>query len=338
MKAYLLNTSGDPKVLQMSNIPSPKISNPTDILIKVKTIGINYAEILSRKGQYSWAPPKPYVLGMESYGKVEKIGSSVTHVAVGDPVIVGGQYGCYAEKVIAPEHLVFKAIKEYTEEENAALLVNYMTAWVVLNKQARIAANEVLLVHAAAGGVGTAAIQLGKALGAHVIGTAGSNEKCEILKKMRVDRAINYLEQDFYQDISENYQGVDVVLEVVGGEVFKKSIELLNPFGRICIAGYASIPFKKSNPFTYWKTWRDAPKAKIMNMAKGSYGIFATHIGYLTENKMISETLFEEMKQFVLKNNIKPVIGKVYDFDEIPKAHEFMQSRKSHGKIVVKIG
>lgn len=337
MKAYLLEKSGKSEVLKIHDVPIPQITNPDDILIRVITIGLNYAEVLSRKGQYSWAPPKPYVPGMECYGEVIDLGEEVDHVKKGDLVIVGGQYGSYGEMKVAPKHLVFKAIEEYTPEENAAFLVNFMTAWVVLVKQARIDANEITLIQAAAGGVGTAAVQIARAMKNKVIGTAGSAEKLELIRGLGAEKAINYREEDFYKIIKNEYGGVDVVLEVVGGDVFRKSLKLLNPFGRLCIAGYASIPLNKWNPLTYWKTWKDAPKANIMNMAKGSHGIFATHIGYLTENVILSVELFKEIRSFSVKNGLKPVVGAEYSFDQIPEAHSFMQSRKSHGKIVIKL-
>jgi len=335
MKAYLLKKSGTSEVLKIHQIEDPIIKNADDVMVAVRAIGLNYAEVLSRKGQYSWAPPRPYVPGMECFGEVLEVGDQVSHVKKGDLVIVGGQFGSYGEKKVAPKHMVFPAIPEFSAHENAAFLVNFMTAWVVIAKQARLQSGEVALIHAAAGGVGTAAIQIASSLGAKVIGTAGSAEKLELIKNLGAERAINYQKSDFYQVVFDEYGGVDMVLEVVGGEVYRKSLKLLNPFGRLCIAGYASIVLNKWNPFTYWKTWKDAPKANIMNMAKASHGIFATHIGYLTENKKLANSLFEEISVFAINNDLKPVVRDVFKFDQIPQAHQFMQSRKSQGKIVI---
>lgn len=337
MRAYLLKRSGKSEVLRIHHLDRPEVKTPDDVLLKVEAIGINYAEVLSRKGQYSWAPPRPYVPGMECYGEVIAKGDAVDHLEKGDKVIAGGQYGSYAEYKVAPSHLVFKAPDGFSPEENAAFLVNFMTAWVVIARQARLQKDEIALIQAAAGGVGTAAVQIARALGGRVIGTAGSTEKIRIVESLGAEKAINYLEEDFYSVVSQEYGGVDMVLEVVGGDVYRKSVQLLNPFGRICVAGYASIPLKKWNPLTYWKTWRNAPKADIMDMAKGSQGLFATHIGYLTENKYLSADLFEEIRDFALLNKIRPVIGSTFSFEEIPQAHSFMESRKSHGKIVIKL-
>ena len=148
MKAYQLKKTGKSRVLKIEGIPecTPK---PGELKIKIETIGINYAEILSRKGQYSWAPKKPYVMGMECYGEVVEVGKEASKFKVGDKVIVGQQYGSYAEFTCAPEHLCFPAFSDFTPEENAAYLVNFMTAWVALKKLCRVEKGERVLIQAA---------------------------------------------------------------------------------------------------------------------------------------------------------------------------------------------
>ncbi len=337
MKAYQLNKTGKPDVLVIGDVQEPE---PKDNEVKIKTqaIGINYAEILSRKGQYRWAPKKPYVLGMEAFGKVVSVGKNVKKHKVGDEVILGSQYGSYAEYMCSREWLAFPALKGYTIEENTALLVNFMTAWIALVKLGRVIAGESVLIHAGAGGVGSAAIKLAKAMGCKVYATAGSDEKVNLMKELGADIPINYNKVAFDEYLkNRGVANIDFVLEVVGGEVFKKSVNMLAPFGRLVVAGYASIPFKKWNPLTWWPTWRDAPKAQIMEMAKQSIGIHATHIGYLTGHEQASQEVVNEMLDFVKKHQLKPLIGKCFSFEEMPEAHAFMESRKSVGKIIVKL-
>ncbi|MEQ9219625.1 MAG: zinc-binding dehydrogenase [Cyclobacteriaceae bacterium] len=336
MKAYLLTKTGKPEVLKISNIDKPT-PREDEVLIRSEAIGINYAEILSRKGQYQWAPEKPYIPGMEAYGEVIALGSKVTTHKVGDKVICGGQFGSYGEYFCTKEWLAFPGISGYSAEENAALLVNFMTAWVALVKLGRLNEGEQILIHAGAGGVGSAAIKLGKAMGCKVYATAGSDEKVKLMKGLGADIPINYRTQDFVKVLDgHGVESVDFVLEVVGGEVFKKSINLLHPFGRLVVAGYASIPYKKWNPLTWWPTWRDAPKAQIMDMAKKSIGIFATHIGYLTGREEVAKQVVQEMYDFVAKHELKPLVGKTFAFDQMAEAHAYMESRKSVGKIIVK--
>ena len=134
-----------------------------------------------------------------------------------------------------------------------------------------------------------------------------------------------------------NGKGVDVILEVVGGDVYKKSLRLLNPLGRIVIAGFASMNLQKWNPLSWLRTWRDMPKATIMKMAEKSYGVMATHLGYLLPDEKQLQQTWNELCTFMEKNNIKPVVGHIFNFDEIAKTHELMESRKSQGKIVINV-
>lgn len=336
MLAFLLKHSGKPEVLKMQDVPEPDPAKK-EVKVKIGTIGINYAETLSRRGQYSWAPRRPYIPGMEAYGEIVSIGDHVTKYKVGDKVIIGQQYGNYAEFTCVEEHLCFPAIEHFSEEENAAFLVNYMTAWIALKRLCRVEKGEVVLIHAAAGGVGTAAVQLAKKLGCFVYGTASSTSKLALIEELGADRTINYTTEDFFKHIAKEKGGVDCVLEVVGGDVFKKSVQLLKPFGRIAVIGFASINLHWWKPWTIWKTWRDAPKFSIMKMARGSQGFFASHIGYLTADMKVTAEVWEELKSFVNEHGLKPIVGHTFPFEDLPQAHALMESRASSGKIVVKI-
>ncbi|WP_420315753.1 quinone oxidoreductase family protein [Ekhidna sp.] len=335
MKAYQLRKTGKPGILKIEEITEPQVKEG-EVKVKIETIGINYAEILSRKGQYSWAPPKPYVMGMECYGEVVEVGKNSSKYKVGDKVIVGQQYGSYAEYTCAPEHLCFPAFSDFTPEENAAYLVNFMTAWVGLKKLCRVESGERILIQAAAGGVGTAAVQIGSALGCEVYGTASKDEKLDLVKRLG-GKPVNYRETDFYQEIMNDGGGVDCVLETVGGDVYKKSLKLLNPFGRLVVIGFASMNLKWWNPFSWVKTYLDAPKVNMMKMAIDSKGVYASHIGYLTANEDLTADIWEELFAFTEKHNLKPVVGEVFDFSELPKAHSFMESRDSVGKLIIKL-
>ncbi|MEQ9467299.1 MAG: zinc-binding dehydrogenase [Ekhidna sp.] len=336
MKVYQLRKTGKPQILKMEDIPEPDPKRG-EVKVKIETIGINYAEILSRKGQYSWAPKKPYVMGMECYGEVVEVGEDTSTYKPGDKVIVGQQYGSYAEFVCAPEHLCFPAFKEFSPEENAAYLVNFMTAWVGLKKLCRVEAGERILIQAAAGGVGTAAVQIGRALGCMVYGTASKDYKLDLIEKLG-GKPVNYATTDFYEEIIKDGGKVDCILETVGGDVFKKSMKLLNSFGRMVVIGFASMNLKIWNPISWIKTYIDAPKVNMMKMAMESKGIFASHIGYLTTNEELTSEIWEELSAFTSKNNLKPIVGKVFKFSELPMAHSFMESRDSVGKIVIRLG
>ena len=161
MKSYILRKYGAPNVLNIEDSPEP-VPGTEEIRVKIEKLGLNYAEVQSRKGLYGWAPKLPYTLGMEAIGTVDMIGKSVKNKKVGEKVIVGCQYGTYAEKIVIPERQALPPINSFSDDENTAFPVNYLTAWVALMKIARLKSNDTVLIHAAAGGVGTAAVQIAK--------------------------------------------------------------------------------------------------------------------------------------------------------------------------------
>ena len=158
-----------------------------------------------------------------------------------------------------------------------------------------------------------------------------------MLNNLGIDMAINYLHEDFEEVIKHkmNNNGVDVVLEVVGGDVFKKSMKLLNPFGRTVVAGFASLNLKKMNPISWVNTWKDIPRAKVADLAESSTGLLATHLGYLLNNESLLREVWDELVTFTIKHGIKPIIGHRFEFDDLSKAHELMESRNSYGKIII---
>ena len=337
MKAYLLTHHGAASVLRLQTMPEPS-PGPGEVRVQVHYVGINFAEILSRRGQYRWAPNKPYTLGMEAYGTIDAIGPGVERT-VGETVIAGGQYGSYAEKMIVPSYMALPPLPHATPQENAAVLVNYMTAWVGLMKLARLDPSDTVLVNAAAGGVGTAAVQLAKAHGCTVFGTASHPDKLALLQRLGVDYPINYREQDFEQVIRDTLhgRGVDVVLELVGGETFRKSRALLNPFGKLVIAGMAGLKWSKRNPLSWPSLLRHIPRPRLLQMAQRSSGLMATHIGYLIKDQEIVTTEWAALSDYLQRYDIHPVVSAVFAFDQMAQAHRFIESRKSYGKVIVSL-
>ncbi len=338
MKAYVLSKHGKPSVLSLIDVSQP-IPGDHEVLVKVSTIGINYAEIQSRKGLYQWAPKLPYTLGMEAFGIVAAVGKKVTQHAIGDAVIVAKQYGAYAEYVTAHEDLVLPAFAELSAEENAAFAVNFMTAWVAIIEMGRGRPGDTVLIQAAAGGVGTAAVQIAKKMGCTVYGTVGSDPKLALLQDLGIDGAINYRRDNFRKKIREmnQGQGVDIVLEVVGGEVFRESLRTLNPFGRLIVIGFASLALQKWNPLSWYRTWKDIPRVNVSYLATHSSGVLASHLGYLLKDKERLAKVWRELSEFTRTHQLKPIVGHTFPFDKLPEAHALMESRKSTGKIVITI-
>ena len=344
MRAVLLRRHGAPEVLRISDVPAPAPA-PGQVAVGIEAVGINYAEVLSRKGLYGWAPRLPYVLGMEACGRIEEVGTGVEERRIGERVIVGAQAGCYAERIVVPAAQALPALPGYSLEENAAFAVNYLTAWVSLMEMARLRPTDRVLITAAAGGVGTAAVQLAKAFGCTVYAAAGSDAKLGMLRDLGVDLAISYGEPGFADKVqaadtaagTTAAPGVDVVLEVVGGQVFRDSLDLLAPLGRIVVAGFAGYQLRWWNPLSWWRTWRDMPRADVAGLAVASRGVLASHIGYLLKDAARMSGLWSDLTAFVAEHAIRPVVGATFEFNDIAAAHRLMESRRSTGKIVVRL-
>ncbi len=223
MRAINHKRIGGPSVLKITEVPDPD-AGKGEVLVKLSYAGINFAEILSRKGLYGWAPKRPYILGMEGSGIIEKVGEGVDPSRIGEKVVVGVQHGCYAEKIALPAAQALPVLPYLSMEENAALLVNYMTAWVALIESVKLQKNESVLVTAAAGGVGTAAVQIASKYGCPTYGMVGSIEKIDLVKKLGATEVFNYRQKNWIEEFEEKIGKVDVVLEMVGGEVNRQSL------------------------------------------------------------------------------------------------------------------
>ena len=338
MKAIVLERHGGPEVLRVREVPDP-VPGAGEVRVRVEAIGVNYAEVLSRKGLYGWAPAMPYTLGMEATGTIDAVGPGVEERAAGERVIVGAQHGAYAELVVVPERQALPAVPGYSVDENAAVAVNYLTAWVALVEMARLRPTDRVLVTAAAGGVGTAAVLIATRFGCATVGLAGSDEKLEQIRALGAEAAVNYRRADFEARLREAAGSgrFDVVLEVVGGDVFRAVWPVLAPFGRVVVAGFASLALQKWNPLSWLRTWRDLPRSDIRSLAPASAGLMATHVGYLLDDPPRLARVWGELMAFVAAHGIRPVVGATFPFHQMPEAHRLMESRRSVGKIVVRV-
>jgi NADPH:quinone reductase-like Zn-dependent oxidoreductase len=338
VRAIVLDRHGGPDVLRVRTVPEPT-PGPGEVRVRIEAIGLNFAEVLSRKGLYGWAPAMPYTPGMEAAGTIDALGAQVEGRRIGDQVIVGAQHGAYAEKFVVPARQAMPAMTDYSIEENAAVAVNYLTAWVALMELARLRPSDRVLVTAAAGGVGTAALQIATRFGCATAGMAGSDPKLDAIRALGAESAVNYRRADF-QELLRAAAGrdrFDVVLELVGGEVFRAVWPVLAPFGRVVAAGFASLDLQRWNPLSWLRTWRDLPKADIRSLAPGSHGFMATHIGYLLDDPPRLARIWEDLRAFVVAHGIRPVIGATFRFENMAEAHRLMESRQSVGKIVVRV-
>ena len=228
MKAVVLKERTGYKNLTVSDVPDPRIG-AHDVLVRVRYAGVNYADILSAQGLYSWQGEIPHILGLDGSGVVEKVGRKVTKHKVGDRVVIGGKTGTYAELTSRHEDSLWRIPKGISFEEATSLPANWFTAWLALFELARCRKGEVALIQSAAGGVGTAACQLARSLGMKVYGTTSTDAKKRYLRKLGVI-PLNY--GDFDKKVQP-----DFILESVGGDVHRRSLKSLAPLGKVVSIG-----------------------------------------------------------------------------------------------------
>ncbi len=322
MKAIQVHHYGGPEVLEYVECPEPPIADD-EILVKSEAIGVNFADILTRDGRYHTPSPLPMILGFEVAGTVVRRDRRVQGFREGDRVLTFARGG-YAEYAIGPSGLVYPMPAGFSWEEGAAFLVAFQTAYHILKTAGRIAAGETVLIHAAAGGVGTAAVQLAKCWGARVVGTASSAAKLDLLRGLGVDAAINYAEQDFSLAVKDLTRGagVQVVLDSIGGEVFAKSLEILSPLGRLVAFGMAS---GKSGVV-------EARQLQAANRA-----VIGISVGRLrSERPQMLQDSYRELIALLEAKKIHPVLGRTFPLAEAAAAHRFVSSRESIGKVLLK--
>jgi NADPH2:quinone reductase len=312
VRAVVLDRHGGPEVLRIREVAPPE-PRAGEVRVRVRAIGRNFAEVLSRRGLYSWAPKLPYILGMEAFGELD-----------GQPVVVGTQFGTYAEEICVPRNRALTPPRGYTAEECAAFPASYLTAWIGLMEMARLRATDTLLVTAAAGGLGTAAIQIATRVGATVIGAS---------RKPDVVRALGAV-PIAYDDIPQ--QSFNTALELVGGDVFRATVRAVAPMGRVVIGGTAGAYGKGGAVMARLRAIRNIPRVSVFDMLKRSYGVMSFHVGWLLDDGLV-DGAWADLVQFVEANAIKPVVGSVFSFDEIAEAHRALESRRTAGKVVVRL-
>ena len=241
MKQVWIPKIGEPEILELREAPDPE-PKPGQVRVRVNAAGINFADILARMGLYPDSPKLPTVVGYEVAGTVDGVGDGVTGYRNGDRVVCLTRFGGYSDVVCAPQSSV-RPIPENLDFEGAASIpVNYLTAWLMLVHLGHVRAGDRVLVHACAGGVGLAAVQISRHFGAEVIGTASAS-KHQRLREMGVSACIDYRAQDFEVEVKRltDGRGVDIALDAIGGASYRKSYKSLATLGRLFIFGASSV-------------------------------------------------------------------------------------------------
>ena len=322
MRAIVVDRWMEPSELAVREVPDPKL-HAGGLRIEIRAAGSNFFDILMVKGQYQMKPPFPFVPGAEIAGVVTEIGDGVTGFAVGDRVLASSMLGGFATQAVVPAAGAHRMPDGMSFEAGAAFPIVYPTSYAALVFRAPIRAGETLLVHAAAGGVGIAAVQIGKALGARVIATVGGEEKMAIARRVGADVVIDYRAGDWVEQVKEatDGKGADVIYDPVGGDITDQSLRCIAWNGRLLVIGFASGRI---------------PEVKLNRVLLKNIAIVGLHWGahQMNEPERIPETfagLFEMHRQ----GRIDPVIYRSYGLDQVPAALEALGSRASYGKVIV---
>ncbi len=321
MQAIEVTEFGDSDVLQTVDREKPD-PGPGEVRIAVEAAGINFADVMQRRGQYPGGPEPPYVPGMEAAGTIDAAGEGVD-LEVGDPVVAMVSGGGYAEYVTADAQTLFPIPEAMSFEEAAGFPVQFLTAHACLFEWGDLEAGERVLIQAAAGGVGTAAVQLASRAGAEVFGTASSAEKLELAADLGCDHPIDYTEEDFAAVIDEETdgEGVDLVLESVGDDVFERSLDALAHFGRLVTYGVASgVPAEVSNRRLLFENKR----------------VIGFHLGQAAQrdpDRVMNAV--PDLTEGLASGDLEVIVGESFPLAEAADAHQYIEDRKSSGKVVL---
>ncbi|MDP8219639.1 MAG: NADPH:quinone oxidoreductase family protein [Candidatus Theseobacter exili] len=320
MEAIEVKEFGSTAVLENVEIPEP-VLKAGEVLVKVKAAGVNYADIMMRRGGYIGGPHPPFIPGLEASGIVDIV-QNKSSFKPGDPVLFQVPCGAYSEKIAVPEKELHCLPGSLSFEEGAGILINYQTAFHLLQTLGQIKQHQTLIVHAAAGGVGTAAVQLAKIWGANVIATAGSQEKLDLAASLGADITINYRKEDFKKIVMQQTkgEGADLVLESVGGDVFQKSLSCLKHLGKLLVYGISSGRIEE---------------VSTQDLLFSSKSVSGFHLSSINNNNKLKQDALNCIFDFLINNKCKVILGHKLSLAEAPRAHYLLERRKSIGKIVL---
>jgi NADPH2:quinone reductase len=319
MKALMITSLSGPSALAVQEVaePSPK---PGQTMVRVAAGGLNFADLMTTKGGYPGTPAPPLIAGREFSGVEESDGRRVMGYA---------QWGAFAEKLAAYSHMVWPVPDHWTNEQGAAFPVNYFTAYLGywqagMTQPAAPGHSYRVLIHAVAGGVGTAAVQIGRLLGVEMFGTSSSDEKLARVKELGLQHEINYKRHD-YEEVVKNLtrgEGVDAVFEMLGGEHTAKSLRCLRDFGRVIQYGTAT---------------GQQPKLDLRAMYAKSGIVQGLWLTYLSQKREVMEPAWKQLWQWISEKKLTPQIGQVFALERAVEAYKLLEGGKNYGKAVLKI-
>jgi NADPH:quinone reductase-like Zn-dependent oxidoreductase len=336
MRQVVITKAGPPEVLKVRESPDPDAAEG-QLRVRVRAVGISYADLVARTGMYPDAPPIPCVIGYECSGTIDQLGAGVSGFSVGDRVIAMPHFGGYTDTLVVPAQNALRMPEKMSFEEAAALPVVYLTAHHMLFFTGSLRPGSKLLIHSAAGGVGLAVVQLARAHKCVIFGTA-SPGKHDFLRQEGVQHPI-----DSGGDVAAEVRkilgpddGLDLALDPIGGASYKESYELLAPAGRLVCFGFsAATGGKRRNMLQAVLAVARMPWWNGMRLMGDNKTVSGVNMGHLFHRVDLLRPQMDSLLAMYERGEIKPIVDKTFKFDDAPAAHHYLHDRKAKGKVLL---
>ena len=324
MKALLSKAAGGPETLVLEDVDSP-VAAPGWVVIKVKACGVNYPDALVIEDRYQFRPARPFAPGGEVSGVIKEVGEGVTHLAVGDRVLASFSSGGMVEEVAVEASRAVRIPDMMPFDEASAFLMTYGTSLYALKDRGHLQPGETLLVHAGAGGTGSAAIQVGCIAGARVIATAGSAERAKLCEDLGADVGIDSSSNDISQAVltATDGRGADVIFDPVGGTVFDASRKCIASEGRLLVVGFAGGEIQQ------------IPANQVLLRNYSVLGLYVGAYAHDEAGRALMQGVHGELMAMIAKGSFRPLVSGVISLDEVPSALEALRDRSVTGRVVV---
>ena len=336
MRQVVTTRNGGVEVLEVQTAPDPE-PGPGEVIIDVRAAGLNFADILARQGLYPDGPKKPCVMGYEVAGVVREVGEGVDRNLLGKPVVAMTRFRGQSEKVAVGANQVFEKPEAMSFEQAAAIPVNYLTAYALLVVMGGLRSSESVLIHNAGGGVGLAALDIAKQIGATTYGTA-SPGKHEFLRERGLDHPVDYRNQDWLpvlMQLTDN-RGVELVIDPIGGGHWRKSYAALRTTGRLGMFGVSTASANGlKGKLKLIKAAVQMPRFHPLGLLNKNRGVFGLNLGHMWhEPEKVAEWV-QTIMTGVSEGWVRPHVDKAFSFEQAGDAHSYMESRKNIGKVVL---
>jgi len=336
MRQIVITQHGDAGVLKIQEKPDPKPSSG-EILIQVKAIGINFADILARKGLYPDAPKPPCVVGYEVAGVIESVGEGVDSSKIGNAVFALTRFNGYSDKVCASENAVFPIPESLDFESAAAIPVNYLTAYQLVYVMGGLKKGESVLIHNAGGGVGLAALDIALHLETTTYGTSSAG-KHAFLRKRGLDHPIDYRKHDFLASVLAltNGRGLELIIDPIGGKNWKKSYNALRSTGRLGMFGVSTVTESTAGKVVQFaKLLLHTPWFNPLRLMNANKSVFGVNLGHMWREREKISAWMNEIIKGIEDGWIRPHVDRSFPFEQAGEAHTYIEARKNIGKIVL---